>query len=199
MIMKIKTTFDVSASTVKQLLDCDLETGRLFWRLRPLDFFKSQRDWRAWNSLYAFHECFLYRMNSGYLSGRIMDRNYLAHRVIWAWANGKWPTALIDHKNRDKADNRIENLREATYSENGRNRKGGRNATSSFLGVSLCGASGKWRAVIQDAGKHRELGKFAFEVDAARAYDQAARSVCGEFAYVNLPLDHDTQTHMDGF
>ena len=49
------------------------------------------------------------------------EYNFYSHHVIWAWHNGRFPTMQIDHVNGNGFDNRIENLREVTQSENMRN------------------------------------------------------------------------------
>lgn len=177
---------DIDPEILRELLSYDPLTGRLEWKIRPLKYFKSERDWRTWNAMYALRTCFLYKMKNGYLAGRIFDQNYLAHRVIWAWVHGKWPDGLIDHINRDRANNRIENLREATHSENGRNRESGKNATSRYLGVSWETRTSRWRAVIQVEGKHKEIGRFRCEVEAAKAYDKFATIHHGQFACLNF-------------
>jgi len=54
----------------------------------------------------------------------VIDRkSYCAHRLIWLYVYGKFPDNYIDHINHDRSDNRIENLRDVTISENNRNRK----------------------------------------------------------------------------
>lgn len=95
----------------------------------------------------------------------------------------------VDHKNRDTLDNRGENLRIATMSENGCNKnKLRRNgATSQFKGVSRR-KEGGWAARITKDGVTKSLGNFRTEADAARAYDEAAREMHGEFALTNLDI-----------
>lgn len=179
----------IDPAILNELLSYDRESGALEWKIRPLEYFASVRDWRAWNTMYALHPAFVYKMRNGYLAGRVFDQNFLAHRVAWAIVHGAWPSGIIDHINRDRADNRIANLREATYSQNGRNRKSGRNSTSQYLGVLWGTKARKWRAVIQVDGKHREIGHFSCEQEAARAYDKEAFLHCGEFACLNFAED----------
>lgn len=106
----------------------------------------------------------------------------LMHRII-----NDTPKGLeTDHKNRNTLDNRCSNLRSATHSENGRNRKLQYDNTSGFRGVHWRKDRGKFRAQVKVNGKHKHLGYFAYAVDAARAYDAAARELHGEFARLNF-------------
>lgn len=90
-----------------------------------------------------------------------------------------------DHVNGNGLDNRRENLRKATGSQNGANRKGW--GKSNFLGVDWQSDAGKWRARVKKFGVRRSLGLFATEEAAALAYDEAAREIHGEFARLNFP------------
>jgi hypothetical protein len=94
----------------------------------------------------------------------------------------------VDHKNGNTLDNRRENLRLATHSQNGANRRVGRNNSSGYKGVSRDKRGGRWQAGIKSQGKSRFLGYFNDPVDAAKAYDSAARELFGEFARTNFPL-----------
>ena len=77
---------------------------------------------------------------------------------------------------------------EATLAENLRN-SGSRKGTSRYKGVCWDAARGKWVAQIRANGPKLNLGGFANEGDAARAYDEAARRLHGEFARVNFPRE----------
>ena len=68
------------------------------------------------------------------------EYNFLTHHVVWAWHNGCFPTMQIDHVNGNGFDNRIENLREVTQSENMRNqhRTWKPNADTGLPGVCVC-------------------------------------------------------------
>ena len=75
-----------------------------------------------------------------YINGRLY--HILMHRAIWAWHNGRFPTMQIDHVNGNGFDNRIENLREVTQSENMRNqhRTWKPNADTGLPGVNKNGS-----------------------------------------------------------
>lgn len=102
------------------------------------------------------------------------------HRLIFSL---KWtPTTEIDHKNGNGLDNRRENLRIATRSQNAANRfkRGG---SSKFKGVCIAGK--RWKAGIRQDGKSYHLGTFDTEEEAALAYNASATIRFGEFARLN--------------
>ena len=104
------------------------------------------------------------------------------HRLIMQPPNG-WE---VDHINGDGLDNRRCNLRICTRTQNARNVRA-QQGSSSFKGVSWIRSAKKWRAGIRASGKKIYLGQFDAEEDAARAYDDAARTLHGEFAWLNFP------------
>jgi hypothetical protein len=59
--------------------------------------------------------------NDGYYRVSIFGKRYLSHRIVWLWNKGYFPKKEIDHINHDRADNRIENLREVSTKENAQN------------------------------------------------------------------------------
>lgn len=91
----------------------------------------------------------------------------------------------VDHRNRQRSDNRLENLRPATARQNAANTGPRRRNKSGFKGVSPFKTRNCWRAVIFVDGKQRHLGYFDDPVVAARCYDAAAKELHGEFAYLN--------------
>lgn len=96
------------------------------------------------------------------------------------------PGKIVDHKDRDTLNNRRSNLRYTTYFGNTQNRtKPITGVTSKFLGVSWKTRNKKWCAQIGAHGKKIHLGLFVNEVEAARAFDAAAKTHFGEFASLN--------------
>jgi hypothetical protein len=93
---------------------------------------------------------------------------------------------LVDHRNGDTLDNRRTNLRLATASQNMQNVKKKKNTSSRFIGVSFIKSAGRWAAQIRAQGRDRWLGTFVNEIDAAKAYDTAAKKYYGEFARLNF-------------
>lgn len=102
---------------------------------------------------------------------------------------------LVDHKDGDPLNNRRSNLRRATPRENRRNsRKMSKTTSSAYKGVCWQESGGAWQAQIRKKdpgspergiGRMTYLGYFADELDAADAYDAAARAHYGEFACLN--------------
>ena len=95
----------------------------------------------------------------------------------------------IDHINGNGLDNRKSNLRVCTNQQNQRNARKKRTASSIYKGVSFVKARSKFRAYIVVNNKQTGLGQFSNEIDAAKAYDQKAKELFGEFAYLNFPED----------
>lgn len=100
---------------------------------------------------------------------------------FWLHVHGVWPTRL-DHINRNRADNRLANLRPATQSENMANIGVPKHNTSGLKGASWDRQMRKWQAKIEVAGKQIHLGRFESREAAHKAYMAAARRQFGEFA-----------------
>jgi len=115
---------------------------------------------------------------SGYLTIKFQQKDYYAHRLAFFYMTGAWPNVQIDHKNRDRSDNRWGNLRPATGTQNKGNTTGHARNTSGFKGVSLHVTTGLWRARL---GK-RTLGYCKTKEEAHAVYVAAAAEKFGEFA-----------------
>ncbi len=116
------------------------------------------------------------RMNgNGYIRISIDGGHYYAHRLAWLWANGAWPEFEVDHRDGDRSNNRIENIRQASHAENGQNQALRATNTSGRHGVSWSRQHCKWAAYIVSGGKKRHLGLFDCLDKAASAYLEAKR------------------------
>ena len=108
-----------------------------------------------------------------------------AHRVIFLMHHGYLPE-VIDHINRIRDDNRIENLRDAlTEGNNQGNQSHQLGRSSKYKGVCWDAARGKWSAYVKQAGQRWHLGRFESEDQAASAYNEKAIELFAEFANLN--------------
>jgi hypothetical protein len=91
---------------------------------------------------------------------------------------------VIDHINRIKTDNRLQNLRIITARENSYNRTKSKSSTNNYKGVQKRGK--KYIATISKDGKTHQIGGFQTEEDAAKVYDLMAGELFGQFAGLNF-------------
>lgn len=106
-------------------------------------------------------------------------RNVYLHRFLMGEPDG----LFVDHRNCMGLDNRRQNLRLATASQNAQNARLSSRNTSGFKRVSLVhGTTDVWRADIRANGKHVVIGEFSSPEAAHAAYCEAAKRLHGEFA-----------------
>lgn len=117
----------------------------------------------------------------GYLSFSLNRKRQKNHRIIFLYHRGYLPEC-IDHIDGDSLNNRIENLRACTMSENQYNRKMNKNNKSGIKGVGWAKREGKWVARIQVNKKQKHVGFFNNLNDAAIAVEAARKQYHGEFA-----------------
>lgn len=153
-------------------------------RLIPLghwQFTKVDADDFAWLDQWNW-----YLNNYGYVCRQEKGHPVQMHRVLLNTPKGMYS----DHINRDPLDNRRRNLRIATATQNGANKLRGRpQKTSDYKGVSWCKDRRGWKLWYAcgkgEHGKTKNLGRFYTEIEAARAYNEHAKKVFGEFALLN--------------
>lgn len=104
------------------------------------------------------------------------------HNLILRPADG----LQVDHINRNPLDNRRSNLRLVTIQQNACNRKY-KKYRHGYKGICWFAPAKKFQAQITANGKHRFLGYYATAIEAAKAYDAAARELHGNFAALNFP------------
>jgi hypothetical protein len=149
----------VTQNRLKELLNYSVETGLFKWKIAHSR-----------------------RVHAGDVAGSLSPKGYIligvdgcvyrAHRLAWLYVYGEFPKLYIDHINRIKTDNRIENLRDVSISVNNENK----NCSSIYkkscnvLGVSREKNHRRWRAVITINSKQVHIGYFDTIEEAEAAY-----------------------------
>ena len=172
------------------------ETGLLFWRARNASHFTKGRVKPAsaanrFNANFADQEAFT-AVSSGYKISNMNGQMIKAHRAAWAIYYGAWPDGFIDHKNRNRSDNRISNLRVTSRQGNSANVSSAKGSSSKYVGVYFAPKKkNPWIANIKLNGKSKYLGGYATEDEAGDAYNLAAIAFFGQYAAIN-----DTKTKL---
>ena len=153
--------------------------GLLKWRIAPRQSKVSDGDeFGNVTSLKGSNSTRQYRM------GMLMGVNYLSHRLIWRYMTGEDPGKLmVDHINRDGLDNRFENLRLVTRSENIRNQEGHARRKSKFKGVYKSKSRGKWNGrwwgqVRRNGILYSTKGSFFTQEEANEALQALITTLC---------------------
>ncbi|QDX29533.1 HNH endonuclease [Dickeya poaceiphila] len=121
-----------------------------------------------------------YINNLGYRMIKLFGELHLAHRLAWFYKHKYWPSNL-DHLDRNKDNNSLNNLRECSKSENQMNRAVPSNNTSGVKGVVWNKRTSKWQAQAGLNGKRYYLGLFNELSDAKNAYISFCKENHGEF------------------
>jgi hypothetical protein len=162
---KEKCVVELTQKRAIELLNYNLETGIFTW--------KALRKGRCIGDVAGCQK------QDGYVSIRLDDRLYLAHRVAWLFVFGSWPIGDIDHKDGCPSHNWIDNLRDVSKSGNMQNRKKATigNKSTGILGVYLHKPSGKFKSSICLEGKQKHLGFFVDAKVAHNVYLNAKRKL----------------------
>jgi len=178
--------FDIQK--IAAFIHLDKQTGDLFWIKRKASDFKCDpksvtKVMNQWNTRYDGKPALSgIDKTDGYKKGSFLGKRLKAHRVVFALAHGRWPDGQVDHINGDKADNRIENLREASNAENQWNKGPCPFNKSGIKGVSCRESTGTWQAEIHVNKKRFYLGCFSTAEQAHEAYRKASKKYHKEFS-----------------
>ena len=131
----------------------------------PLTGFLRSRNDHRWVSV---------PQTNGYLCILHEGKRFRCHRIVWLLHKGEWPKHQIDHINRNKLDNRIENLRDVPRRINCANKSN----NAKMIGTTWHPDKRKWKAKIQVNNKSIHLGYFNTQEEAAQRYQQEVQLIC---------------------
>jgi len=160
----------ITQSRLKQLFDYDKSTG-LFTRIFPV---RKANVGDIAGTL----------AKNGYITISIDCKRYYAHRLAFLYVEGYMPKQ-VDHRDLIRNNNIWDNLRKATNSLNSANKIKSNNSVSKYKGVSIHKSSGLWRARLKVNKNEMHLGLFEDEIEAAKAYNEAATKYFGEYCRLN--------------
>jgi hypothetical protein len=153
----------LSAEYLRSVLRYDPDNGQFYWLIagngRTVGMVAGCVGTRAWHIV-------------------IDGQKYPAHRLAVLWMTGRWPSYLVDHKDRDRLNNKWCNLRQANRQQNAANML--RSPKSGLKGVRR--DKKRWGARITVDGREIHLGNYDTAEEAHAAYSAAATKHFGEFA-----------------
>lgn len=98
----------ITQALVQELVHYNPRMGTLTWKPRARRWFGSDSAWKRWNSRYAGQPAFTYE-HGGYRWGSVLNKNQLAHRIVWMHVHGRWPSS-ITFKDGDATNLKLSNL-----------------------------------------------------------------------------------------
>jgi hypothetical protein len=162
LVMKMSLT----AEELKSFVTYDKNTGKMV-RVR-----NTRGRSRIGVEAGSIHSC-------GYRTITINRKNYYIHRLAWLYVYGVWPNGYIDHINRVVSDNRIENLRECTKSQNQMNRGPQKETKTGIKNVYMTKGGTYFCAITASGITHRK--NFIYLEDAIEWVEKKRKVVHGEF------------------
>lgn len=168
MTSRKRTREELTGERLREVLECDPKSGIFRWKVSPNNFVKVGSVAGSINPV------------EGYLQIQIDGNKYRAHRLVWLYVHGTWPTRLLDHVDTIRHHDWIDNLRLATKSQNNSNSNIRKTSTSPYKGITRCGR--RWAAQIAFDGRKIHIGVYATPEDAHAAYVARAKDLFGEFA-----------------
>jgi HNH endonuclease/AP2 domain len=165
-----KITFD----QLRALVSYDPETGHFTWKPRGI---------AKWDPKYAGKRAGHLNTTWGYWYITLKRvGSFRANRLAWFYMTGSWPGETVDHRDGNPLNDRFENLRMATRSQNQHNRLQQKNNKSGTMGINWRESKQRWRAYLSVMGKQTHVGYFRTKEEAIEARQAAAQKYYGEFA-----------------
>jgi len=156
--------------------------GNVYWKYR-------ENRAPSWNNRFAGKKAGC-KDHTGYYNVTILYNNLNCkirlHTIIWILCNNQYPVDILDHKDRNKSNNIISNLRKANKYLNNINVPSHQNKSSQYKGVSFSQKKGKWICQHSLNYKRIGLGSFNDEIEAAINYNKETAKVRPiEYCYLN--------------
>jgi hypothetical protein len=156
-----------------------LDTLRKFLSYDPATGIFTRRVGTSWNApAGSVAGCV---RGDGYVLINVMNESFFGHHLAWLYMTGEWPTLFVDHRNTITSDNRWENLREASRTQNAANSGLPRHNTSGVKGVCWDRRRRKWMAKIKINQRCINIGRFESIEAATAAYTAKAKELFGDF------------------
>jgi len=146
----------MNLNLLTNIITYDESLGLFFWNKRPESMFSCNREYLRWNNRYSGKKAGT-KDSRGYIVIKFQQKKIKAHRLAYLLKHGSMPLA-IDHIDGNKENNRIQNLREATASENNKNSSLRKDNNSGIPGVTWDKANSKWRCYIRVDKHLKHLG-----------------------------------------
>lgn len=165
---------EMDVEELHKLLEADFDVGLLYWK---------DSGTRKKGSGVAGS-----KTSDGYYQVCVNNKVYRLHRVLWCLYYKSWPTEYIDHIDRNKSNNSITNLREASAQQNAFNRNHTKSNKSGYRGVATSGD--KFKAELRIEDKVVYLGSYRTPEEASIVVEAKAKEIHGEF-YVDPVYSYD--------
>jgi hypothetical protein len=173
--MKSKVSYD----RLREILTYIPDTGVWLWKDPPPRSKVNKGDLAGCISRNTKHPDNCYRRI------KIDGRMYKAAILAWFWTYGVWPSKDLDHANGDSLDDRINNLREATDSQNRANSRVPMHNTSGFMGINWNKRNKRWHVRVMKEGYRHWVGAFKSLDEAKEAHRNKSIELLGEFSPYN--------------
>jgi len=133
---------------VRELFNYDASTGKLIRKIHASNNAKA-------GSIVGWENA------DGYLNVRVDRVVYKVHQIVWLHVHGAWPAGVVDHINRNKTDNRIENLRDTTVQVNNINKGARKDSKTGVPNVTWRARDRRFYVACRRNGKQNYGGSFA--------------------------------------
>lgn len=155
-------------SVLQELLDYNPNTGELTWKPRAEHHFTAKHQQTRWNKLFSLKPAFNQIDSTGYLRGKLFDKIYSTHRIVWKLHYGTEPN-VIDHIDGLKTNNKINNLRNVDDFANAKNKRLNKSNKTGCSGVSKHPLKNRYQSTIGVNNKKIYLGSFLTYEEAVAA------------------------------